>query len=82
MGRVGVLSGRFNMESLLKNNAESFPCLRPRGCGRGKYLLLAGIPTMADRGKSPETPVQFGTLENGLLLIGSGKYESSREQAL
>ena len=46
MGRVSGLVRRFNMESLLKNNAESFPCLRPV-VGRGKYLLS---PTSYDSG--------------------------------
>ena len=38
IGRVGRLVRHFSMKSLLKNNAESFPCLRPV-VGRGKYLL-------------------------------------------
>ena len=38
MGRTGGLVRRLNMESLLRNNAESFPCLLPI-VGRGKYLL-------------------------------------------
>lgn len=29
MGRTGGLVRRFNMESLLRNNAESFACLKP-----------------------------------------------------
>ena len=65
MGRVGSLVRRFTMESLLWNNAESFPCLRPV-VGRGKYLLS---PESHDSGlwKIARTPVRFA-LENGLLL--------------
>ena len=78
MGRVGGLVRRFNMESLLKNNAESFPCLRPV-VGRGKYLLS---PKSYDSGlwKVARTPVQFA-LEHGLLLDEAGK-AISPEQAL
>lgn len=78
MGRVGGLVRRFNMESLLKNNAESFPCLRPV-VGRGKYLLS---PKSYDSGlwKVARTPVQFA-LEHGLLLDDAGK-AISPEQAL
>ena len=70
MGRVGGLVRRFNMESLLKNNAESFPCLRPV-VGRGKYLLS---PESHDSGlwRIARTPVQFA-LEHGLLLDDAGK---------
>lgn len=70
MGREGGLVRRFNMESLLKNNAESFPCLRPV-VGRGKYLLS---PKSYDSGlwKVARTPVQFA-LEHGLLLDDAGK---------
>ena len=70
MGRVGGLVRRFNMESLLKNNAESFPCLWPV-VGRGKYLLS---PKSYDSGlwKVARTPVQFA-LEHGLLLDDAGK---------
>ena len=78
MGRVGGLVRRFNMESLLKNNAESFPCLRPV-VGRGKYLLA---PESYDSGlwKVARTPAQFA-LEHGLLLDEQGK-PFSPEQAL
>lgn len=78
MGRVGGLVRRFNMESLLKNNAESFPCLRPV-VGRGKYLLSR---ESYDAGpwKVARTPVQFA-LENGLLLDEAGK-AIKPEQAL
>lgn len=78
MGRVGSLVRRFNMESLLRNNAESFPCLRPV-VGRGKYLLL---PESHDSGpwKIARTPVQFA-LENELLLDEQGK-AFTPEQAL
>ncbi len=62
MGRVGGLVRRFNMESLLENNAESFPCLRPV-VGRGKYLLS---PESHDSGlwRIARTPEQ--ALKNGL----------------
>ena len=78
MGRVGGLVRRFNMESLLRNNAESFPCLRPV-VGRGKYLLS---PESYDSGpwKIARTPAQFA-LENELLLNEQGK-PFSPEQAL
>ncbi len=78
MGRVDGLVRRFNMESLLKNNAESFPCLRPV-VGRGKYLLS---PESYDSGlwKVARTPAQFA-LEHGLLLDEQGK-PFSPEQAL
>lgn len=70
MGRVGGLARRFNMESLLKNNAESFPCLRPV-VGRGKYLLS---PESYDSGpwRIARTPIQFA-LEHGLLLNEAGE---------
>ena len=78
MGRVGGLVRRFNMESLLRNNAESFPCLRPV-VGRGKYLLS---PESHDSGpwKIARTPVQFA-LENELLLDEQGT-PFTPEQAL
>lgn len=78
MGRVGGLIRRFNMESLLRNNAESFPCLRPV-VGRGKYLLS---PQSYDSGpwRLARTPVQFA-LEHGLLLNDVGE-PFSPEQAL
>lgn len=70
MGRVGGLVRRFNMESLLQNNAESFPCLRPV-VGRGKYLLS---PESYDSGlwKIARTPAQFA-LEHGLLVNDAGE---------
>lgn len=78
MGRVGGLVRRFNMESLLKNNTESFPCLRPV-VGRGKYLLS---PESYDSGlwKVARTPAQFA-LEHGLLVNDAGE-PFTPEQAL
>lgn len=78
MGRVGGLVRRFNMESLLRNNAESFPCLRPV-VGRGKYLLS---PESYDSGlwKIARTPAQFA-LEHGLLFNEAGE-PFSPDQAL
>ena len=38
MSRTSGLIRRLNMDSLLRHNAESFPCLRPI-VGRGKTLL-------------------------------------------
>ena len=78
MGRVGSLVRRFNMESLLRNNAESFPCLRPV-VGRGKYLLS---PESHDSGpwKIARTPAQFA-LEHGLLVNDAGE-PFTPEQAL
>ena len=63
------LTRRFNMTRLLKNNAESFPCLRPV-VGRGKYLLS---PQSYDSGpwRFARTPAQFA-LEHGLLLDAKG----------
>ncbi len=68
-GKVGRLVRRFNMESLLKNNAESFACLKPV-VGRGKYLLS---PESYDSGlwRVARTPLQFA-LEYGLLLDPHG----------
>ena len=70
MGRVGGLVRRFNMESLLRNNADSFPCLRPV-VGRGKHLLS---PESYDSGlwRLARTPVQFA-LEHGLLVNDEGE---------
>ena len=70
MSRTKDLTRRFNMEGLLKNNAESFPCLRPV-VGRGKYLLSR---ESYDNGpwRIARTPVQFA-LEHGLLLDGDGQ---------
>ena len=78
MGRVSGLVRRFNMESLLKPNAETFPCVR-RVVGLGKYLLS---PTSYDSGlwRIARTPVQFA-LEHGLLLDEQGK-PFTPEQAL
>ena len=68
MGRG--LVRRFNMESLLRNNADAFPCLRPV-VGRGKHLLS---PESYDSGswRIARTPVQFA-LEHGLLLNDAGE---------
>ena len=62
--RTGNLVRRFNMDSLLKNNAECFPCLKPV-VGRGKYLLS---PESYDSGlwRIARTPLQFA-LEQRLL---------------
>lgn len=70
LGRVGKLHRTFNMESLVQNNAESFPCLRPI-VGRGKYLLSS---ESYDSGpwKIARSPVQFA-LEHKLLLDESGQ---------
>ena len=78
MGRVGGLVRRFNMESLLRNNADSFPCLRPV-VGRGKYLLS---PESYDSGpwRIARTPIQFA-LEHGLLVNDAGEPFAS-DQAL
>ena len=69
MGRTDGLVRRFNMESLLANNAESFPCLRPV-VGRGKYLLS---PESYDAGlwRIARSPIQFA-VEHRLLLRGDG----------
>lgn len=69
MGRTGKLVRKFNMASLLANNAETFPCLRPI-VGRGSYLLNA---ESYDRGlwKVARTPLQFA-LEHKLLVDGEG----------
>ena len=69
MGRTDGLTRRFNMESLLANNAESFPCLRPV-VGRGAYLLS---PESYDAGlwKIARSPIQFA-VEHGLLLREDG----------
>lgn len=76
--RVGRLVRHFSMKSLLKNNAESFPCLRPV-VGRGKYLLS---PKSYDSGlwRIARTPVQFA-LEQELLLNENGE-AFTLEQAL
>ena len=78
MGRTRGLVRRLNMESLLRNNAESFACLRPV-VGRGTYLLS---PESFDSGlwRIARSPVQFA-LENGLLLDATGTPFTS-EQAL
>ena len=69
LGRAGKFVRRMNMESLLRNNAESFPCLHPV-VGRGKYLLSK---ESFDAGpwRIARTPVQFA-LEHGLLLDMTG----------
>ena len=78
MSRTSKLTRRFNMESLLKNNAESFPCLRPV-VGRGAYLLS---PDSYDSGpwRFARSPIQFA-LEHGLLVDANGN-SFSLEQAL
>ena len=78
MGRVAGLIRHFTMESLLRNNADSFPCLRPV-VGRGKYLLSL---ESYDSGpwRIARTPVQFA-LEHGLLVNEAGEPFVS-EQAL
>lgn len=70
MGRTSGLTRRFNMESLLANNAEVFPCLAPI-VGRGKFLLS---PESYDIGlwRIGRTPLQFAA-ENGLLLNEQGE---------
>ncbi len=69
MGRTGRLVRRFNMESLLRNNAESFACLKPV-LGRGNSLLS---PDSYDSGlwRVARTPLQFA-LEHELLLDPHG----------
>ena len=69
-GRTADLTRRFSMDSLLKNNAEQFPCLRPV-VDRGKYLLS---PESRDSGpwRIARTPAQF-CLENGLLVDRENK---------
>jgi len=69
MTRTKDLIRRLNMESLLRNNAESFPCLRPI-VGRGKYLLS---PESFDSGlwRVARSPIQFA-VENELLLNKNG----------
>ncbi len=70
MGRVKKLIRRLNMETLLRNNAESFPCLLPI-VGRGKYLLS---PESYDAGlwRIARSPLQFA-VEHGLLVDDDGK---------
>jgi hypothetical protein len=69
MGRVRGLVRRLNMESLLRNNAESFACLCPI-VGRGKELL---DPRSYDSGnwRIARSPLQFAA-EHGLLLDDHG----------
>ena len=78
MGRTGGLVRRLNMESLLKNNAESFPCLWPV-VGRGTYLLS---PESYDSGywRIAQSPIQFA-VEHGLLIDRHGT-PFAPEQAL
>jgi hypothetical protein len=70
MGRVRGLVRRLNMESLLRNNAESFACLCPI-VGRGKKLL---DPGSYDSGnwRVARSPLQFAA-EHGLLLDEKGE---------
>ena len=76
--RTGRLVRRFTMQRLLKNNAATFPCLRPV-VGRGSYLLSR---ESYDEGlwRIARTPAQFA-LERGLLLDGDG-LAFSPDQAL
>jgi hypothetical protein len=68
-GRLSGFVRRLNMESLLRNNAESFACLRPI-VGRGKELLA---PESYDTGlwRIARSPLQFA-VEHGLLLDEHG----------
>jgi hypothetical protein len=70
MGRVSGLTRRLGMESLLKNNAESFACLHPI-VGRGKELL---DPRSYDAGnwRIARSPLQCA-VEHGLLLDEKGE---------
>jgi hypothetical protein len=70
MGRVRGLTRRLDMESLLRNNAESFACLRPV-VGRGKELL---DPRSYDSGnwRIARSPLHFA-VEHDLLLDAQGK---------
>ena len=70
LGRVGNLTRRLNMESLLRHNAESFACLLPI-VGRGKSLL---DPKSFDSGywRIARSPLQFA-VENELLTDDEGK---------
>lgn len=70
MGRAGGLSRRFSMDTLLRNNSESFACLAPI-VGRGKYLLS---PESYDKGpwQIARSPVQFALMHN-LLVDASGR---------
>lgn len=76
LGRTSGLVRRLNMESLLRNNAESFACLRPI-VGRGKNLL---DPASYDAGhwQIARSPAQFA-LEHGLLMDRDGKAFSVEE---
>jgi hypothetical protein len=78
MGRVRGLVRRLNMDSLLRNNAESFACLHPV-VGRGKELLS---PDSYDSGnwRIARSPLQFA-VEHGLLLDENGDVFAP-EQAL
>lgn len=68
-GSVDKLTRKFNMESLLENNAGNFPCLTPI-VGKGKYLLSAAS---YDKGlwKIARSPVQFA-LENEIMTYANG----------
>ena len=72
------MSGVSTMESLLKNNAESFSLPAAR-CGARQVSALAGILRFRPV-KVARTPAQFA-LEHGLLLDEQGK-PFSPEQAL
>lgn len=69
MAKTKKLTRSFSMESLLVNNAESFPCLCPV-VGKGKYLLSK---ESFDAGpwRIARSPLQFAA-EHGLLLKEKG----------
>lgn len=70
LSRTSRLSRNFNMEKLLANNAEVFPCLTPI-VGQGKRLLS---PSSYDNGpwRIARSPLQYAA-ENGLLLDDEDK---------
>lgn len=70
IGRGKSFTRRFSMETLLENNARSFPCLAPV-VGRGKELL---DPKTFDAGPwmMARSPLQFA-LEKGLLKDKKGE---------
>ena len=69
LNKTNGLVRRFNMDTLLRNNAESFACLNPI-VGRGTYLLS---PESFDSGlwRVARTPLQFAH-EHELLLAADG----------
>ena len=68
-GRTSGFIRRFNMKTLLSNNAETYPCLKPV-VGRGSYLLS---PESFDSGpwRIARTPLQFA-VEHELLIDANG----------